>query len=48
MHMFQMHPTAHHNFDCRQHIYVAQTLLDTNVTYFDDNLLLLDPVFITK
>lgn len=45
--MFQMHPTAHRDFDYRQYIYVAQTLLDTNVTCFDDNLLLLDPAFIT-
>jgi len=43
--MFQMPLTAHHNFDYRQHICVAQILLDTNVTYFDDNLLLLDPFF---
>lgn len=43
--MFQMDPTTHRNFDYRQHIYVASMFLDTNVTYFDDNPLLLDPVF---
>lgn len=42
-----MHPTVHGSFDYRQYIYVAQTLLDTNVTSFDDNLLLLDPASIT-
>lgn len=43
-----MHPAAHHSFDSRQYIFVAQILLDTNVTYFDNSLQLFDPVFITK
>jgi len=43
-----MHPTVHHSFDYRRHTFVAQILLDTNMTYFNNNLQLFVPVFITK